>query len=64
MRQRFKSRGQGVIEYAGALVIAAVLVGTVLLTGPEQMGELFDNILATAGEAISSHLPGGGGDIS
>ena len=40
-----KLKGQGVIEYAGALVIAAVLVATVLAVGPAGISQLFTSIL-------------------
>lgn len=40
-----KSKGQGVIEYAGALVIAAVLVAAVLAVGPDGITNLFNAIL-------------------
>ena len=59
MRKQFK--GQGVIEYAGALVIASVLVGAVLAGGPDQLSELFDTIFTSAGATIGSYLPGQGG---
>ena len=42
-----KQKGQGVIEYAGALVIAAVLVATVLAVGPDGIETLFTDILDT-----------------
>lgn len=47
MKMNKKQKGQGVIEYAGALVIAAVLVATVLAVGPDGIEELFNNILDT-----------------
>lgn len=45
MKMMKKSKGQGVIEYAGALVIAAVLVATVLAVGPQGIEDLFNSIL-------------------
>ena len=45
-----KNKGQGVIEYAGALVIAAVLVATVLAIGPEGIQTLFNNILTNVND--------------
>lgn len=40
-----KQKGQGVIEYAGALVIASVLVAAILAVGPDGISGLFENIL-------------------
>ena len=54
MRKQVK--GQGVIEYAGALVIASALVATVLAVGPEGMSDLFENILAAANDVFTSNL--------
>jgi hypothetical protein len=49
-----KSKGQGVIEYAGALVIAGVLVSAVLLVGPDGMANTFDSII----DAVGSYFQG------
>jgi hypothetical protein len=53
------ARGQGVVEYAGALVIAAILVSTVLSAGPDGMETMFRGVvdpvvafLTNAAEAI------------
>lgn len=54
-----KSKGQGVIEYAGALVIAAVLVATVLAVGPAGIQELFTNILTSVQEFFGASLEEG-----
>ncbi len=40
-----KAKGQGVIEYAGALVIAAVIVSLVLAAGPTGIQTVFTDIL-------------------
>lgn len=40
-----KARGQGVIEYAGALVVASCLVAAVIAVGPQGISNLFTNIL-------------------
>ena len=45
MKNFKKNKGQGVIEYAGAMVIAAVLVAAVVAIGPDAITELFGNIL-------------------
>jgi Flp pilus assembly pilin Flp len=43
-----KKRGQGVIEYAGAMIVAALIVAAVLVVGTQGMGTvyntLFDNV--------------------
>lgn len=54
-----KSKGQGVIEYAGALVIAAVLVATVLAVGPQGIEDLFNNILDAVQTFFDDQLAGG-----
>ncbi len=51
-------KGQGVIEYAGALVIAAVLVSGVLAFGTEGITNLFTNILDSVGTYFSAQIPG------
>lgn len=51
-----KSKGQGVIEYAGALVIAAVLVSVVLAVGPTQMREIFTQIFDTVSTMLDEGL--------
>ncbi|MEB3285970.1 MAG: hypothetical protein VKJ04_00550 [Vampirovibrionales bacterium] len=58
-----KAKGQGVIEYAGALVIAAVLVAAVLSVGPAGIEQLFTNILTTVQTFFDGQLGslGGGG---
>lgn len=52
-----KAKGQGVIEYAGALVIAAVLVAAVLAIGPNQMSGIFNTILGGVNTYLSGKLP-------
>jgi hypothetical protein len=39
-----KKKGQGVVEYAGALVIAAVIVATVLAIAPTAMGDIYNTV--------------------
>jgi Flp pilus assembly pilin Flp len=39
-----KRKGQGVVEYAGALVIAAVIVGTALAFGPDMIDTIFTQV--------------------
>jgi len=52
-----KAKGQGVIEYAGALVIAAVLVAAVLAIGPNAMTGLFTDILDSVTAYFTGALP-------
>ncbi|WMU93223.1 hypothetical protein EMOOHJMP_00028 [Microcystis phage MaAM05] len=47
LQTRKAKKGQGVIEYAGALVIAAAIVAGVLLIGPQGLKDLFTTILDT-----------------
>ncbi|WP_303673309.1 hypothetical protein [Vampirovibrio chlorellavorus] len=47
MASNKSKKGQGVIEYAGALVIAAAIVAGVLLIGPQGLSDLFTTILDT-----------------
>lgn len=54
-----KNKGQGVIEYAGALVIAAVLVATVLAIGPEGVQNLFNNILTKVNDFFTAEIGSG-----
>ena len=54
-----KKPGQGVVEYAGALVIAALIVGAVLLVGVNGMQTAFQSVI----DAISSYLTGQAGNI-
>lgn len=52
-----KQKGQGVIEYAGALVIAAVLVAAVLAIGPDGIGALFQQIMDSVQSFFTGQLP-------
>ncbi len=59
MKKLLKAKkGQGVIEYAGALVIAAVLVAAVLALGPNAMTGLFTQILDAVQSYFTGQLPG------
>lgn len=53
-----KSKGQGVIEYAGALVIAAALVAAVITVGPSGISTLFGDILNSVQSYFTGQLPG------
>jgi hypothetical protein len=50
-------KGQGVIEYAGALVIAAVLVAAVLAIGPTGITNLFTDIMNSVQSYFTGQLP-------
>lgn len=50
-------KGQGVIEYAGALVVAAVMVAAVLAIGPSGINTLFTNILNSVQTYMTGQLP-------
>jgi hypothetical protein len=52
-----RSRGQGVIEYAGALIIAAVLVSMAIFVVPENISSLLNDIMTAAVEYFISTLP-------
>ncbi len=39
-----KKRGQGVIEYAGAMIVAALIVAAVLVIGQAGMGNVYNSI--------------------
>lgn len=50
-------KGQGVIEYAGALVIAAAVVAGVLAVGPDGIKTLFSDIMTQVSTHFKSKLP-------
>lgn len=51
-------KGQGVIEYAGALVVAAALVAAVIAVGPDGIKTLFSDILTAVQGYFKGQLPG------
>lgn len=55
--KRKAQKGQGVIEYAGALVIAAVLVAAVIGVGPDALTNLFTQILTSVQSYFTSKMP-------
>jgi hypothetical protein len=57
LASRKAQKGQGVIEYAGALVIAAVLVAAVLAIGPGGIKTLFTTILTSVQTYMTGQLP-------
>lgn len=52
-----KQKGQGVIEYAGALVIAAALVSLALFIVPDEVASLLNDINTAALELFMEYLP-------
>ncbi|MDX2085715.1 MAG: hypothetical protein SFZ03_10055 [Candidatus Melainabacteria bacterium] len=61
------SKGQGVVEYAGAIVVAAGLLAMAMLILPTGTGELFNSIYNTVADHITGQLNtylgmGGGAD--
>jgi len=54
---RKASKGQGVIEYAGALVVAAALVAAVISVGPQGISTLFTDILNSVQSYFKGKLP-------
>lgn len=54
-----KKRGQGIVEYAGALVIAALIVGAVLTVGQAGMAAAFQAVMT----AIQNYLTGQANNI-
>ncbi len=52
-----KRKGQGVVEYAGALVIAAALVSLALFVVPDEIASLLNDINTTALEMFMDYLP-------
>lgn len=51
------SRGQGIIEYAGALVMAAVIVSLAIVFPPNLLSGTFETIISTVTTMLSNHLP-------
>lgn len=49
-------KGQGIIEYCGALVLAAVLVAAVMSTGVDGITNLFVTIVTEAGDMLRGFL--------
>jgi hypothetical protein len=56
-----KKKGQGVVEYAGALVVAALVVGAVVGTAPGALSGLFTGVTTSIQTYFTGLLPGGGG---
>lgn len=54
MRQAKK--GQGIVEYAGALVVAALIVGAVVTAGPDNLASMFNSVIASVETSITGLL--------
>ncbi len=57
LASRKSTKGQGVIEYAGALVVAAVMVAAVLAIGPSGIKTLFSSMLSSIQTYLTGQLP-------
>jgi Flp pilus assembly pilin Flp len=57
LANRKSNKGQGVIEYAGALVVAAVMVAAVLAIGPAGIKTLFTTMLSSIQTYLTGQLP-------
>jgi Flp pilus assembly pilin Flp len=51
-----KAKGQGVVEYAGALVVAALVVAAVIGLGPTAISEAFTSIMTSITKTLTSKL--------
>ena len=49
--------GQGVMEYAGGIVLATLVVGGVILLGPEGTDELYETIVQSTFNFFLNSLP-------
>ena len=54
---RFRSQGQGVVEYCGALIVAVVMVAIVLGGGVDGMVDVFSTIVSSAHDTLLGFLP-------
>jgi uncharacterized protein (UPF0333 family) len=55
-RAQSRTKGQGVVEYAGALVVGALLIAAVIAVAPFGMTETFTSILASITKTLTSKL--------
>lgn len=44
MKMNAKKRGQGVVEYAGAMIVAALIVAAVIAVGQTGMGTVYNTL--------------------
>ena len=52
-------KGQGVVEYAGALVVAALVVAAVIASGPGAIDGLFGSVTSGIESTLTADLGGG-----
>lgn len=50
-------KGQGVVEYAGALVVAAVIISAVVALAPDALDTMFTNVLDNIQAFLESNTP-------
>jgi hypothetical protein len=55
---RKKRHGQGVIEYAGALILATVLVSGAIAIASPGFSSMFSNVLTQASTMLVNHING------
>ncbi|MEB3244781.1 MAG: hypothetical protein VKJ06_02210 [Vampirovibrionales bacterium] len=48
--------GQGAVEYAGAIIMAALIIGAILVLAPFNMGTMFSNLLINIATGFESIL--------
>lgn len=51
-----KQKGQGVVEYAGALVIAALIVTAVIAAGPDNLATMFNAVVTDVEGSFTAQL--------
>jgi Flp pilus assembly pilin Flp len=56
MRFLKSKKGQGIVEYAGALVVAALIVGAVVTAGPSNLASMFNAVIASVEKNITGLL--------
>lgn len=54
--RRICEKGQGVIEYGGALIVATVMVAGTLTVGVDGMNGIFTAILDSVGTMLLSYI--------
>lgn len=52
-----RRRGQGTLEYAGALVIAVVVVSSALALAPSNLSTMYNKILGNVASSIVAKVP-------
>lgn len=52
-----KQPGQGIVEYTGALVIAAILVATAMSGGVSGLSGIFSTIITAAQSMLQGFIP-------